>query len=143
MVLLLWGMFVKTTRRRRGDKVYEYLSLVETVRKGSKIGHRTLLRLGEVTALRESGQLGRIIAALERHLHKQRVDVEGMVAEGAPAVGAVAARLRCGNSWVLGGSSPMWARGEAPTFWRMRCSRWWRTGWWPRVPSVGARMDRT
>ena len=39
-------MFVKTTRRRRGDKVYEYLSLVESVRDGSKVGHRTLLRLG-------------------------------------------------------------------------------------------------
>jgi len=34
--------------------VYEYLSLVESVRDGSKVGHRTLLRLGEVTALRES-----------------------------------------------------------------------------------------
>ena len=54
-------MFVKTTRRRRGDKVYEYLSLVESVRDGSKVGHRTLLRLGEVTALRESGQLERIV----------------------------------------------------------------------------------
>ncbi len=70
------GMFVKTTRRRRGDKVYEYLSLVESVRNGSKVGHRTLLRLGEVTALRESGQLERIVAALERHLRRERVDVE-------------------------------------------------------------------
>ena len=25
------GVFVKTTRRRRGDKTYEYLSLVESV----------------------------------------------------------------------------------------------------------------
>ena len=84
------GMFVKTTRRRRGDKVYEYLSLVESVRKGSKVGHRTLLRLGEVTALRESGQLERIVAALERHLHRERVDVGALAAEGAPGVGAVA-----------------------------------------------------
>ena len=84
-------MFVKTTRRRRGDKVYEYLSLVESVRKGSKVGHRTLLRLGEVTALRESGQLERIVAALERHLRRERVDVGALEAEGAPGVGAVAA----------------------------------------------------
>ena len=84
-------MFVKTTRRRRGDKVYEYLSLVESVRDGSKVGHRTLLRLGEVTALRESGQLERIVAALESHLHKKRIDVGALAAEGAPAVGAVAA----------------------------------------------------
>ncbi len=85
------GMFVKTTRRRRGDKVYEYLSLVESVRHGSKVGHRTLLRLGEVTSLRESGQLERIVAALERHLHRERVDVGVLEAEGAPGVGAVAA----------------------------------------------------
>ena len=84
-------MFVKTTRRRRGDKVYEYLSLVESVRDGSKVGHKTLVRLGEVTALRESGQLERIVAALEAHLHRERVDVGAVAAEGAPAVGAVGA----------------------------------------------------
>ena len=84
-------MFVKTTRRRRGDKVYEYLSLVESVRDGSRIGHKTLVRLGEVTALRESGQLERIVAALEAHLHRERIDVDALAAEGAPAVGAVAA----------------------------------------------------
>ena len=84
-------MFVKTTRRRRGDKVYEYLSLVESVRDGSRVGHRTLLRLGEVTALRESGQLERIVAALEAHLRRERIDVAAVCAEGAPAVGAVAA----------------------------------------------------
>ena len=88
------GVFVKTTRRRRGDKVYEYLSLVESVRDGSKVGHRTLLRLGEVTALRESGQLERIVAALEAHLHRERVDVGALAASGAPAVAAVAAVWR-------------------------------------------------
>jgi hypothetical protein len=85
------GVFVKTTRRRRGDKTYEYLSLVETVRDGARIGHRTLLRLGEVTALRESGQLERIVTALESHLRRERIDVNGLVAHDAPAVGAVAA----------------------------------------------------
>ena len=88
---IVLGMFIKTTRRRRGDKVYEYLSLVESVREGSKVGHRTLLRLGEVTALRESGQLERIVAALERHLLRERVDVGALEALGAPGVGAVAA----------------------------------------------------
>ena len=82
---------MKTTRRRRGDKTYEYLSLVETVRDGARIGHRTLLRLGEVSALRDSGQLERIVAALESHLRHERVDVNGLVAHDAPAVGAVAA----------------------------------------------------
>jgi hypothetical protein len=84
-------VFVKTTRRHRGDKTYEYLSLVETVRDGDRIGHRTLLRLGEVTALRESGQLERIVAALEAHLRRERVEVGDLAAEHAPAVGGIAA----------------------------------------------------
>ena len=83
-------MFVKTTRVRRGNRVYEYLSLVEAVREGNRTGHRTLLRLGEVSALRSSGQLERIVAALEAHLERERVDVNGLVAEDAPAVGTVA-----------------------------------------------------
>ena len=40
-------MFVKRTRRRRGDKVYEYLAPVESFRDGAKVRHRTLLRLGK------------------------------------------------------------------------------------------------
>ena len=96
-------MFVKTTRRRRGDKVYEYLSLVESVRDGAKVGHRTLLRLGEVTALRESGQLERIVAALESHLRRERVDVGALAAEGAPAAGAVAAAAAVWQRLGLGG----------------------------------------
>jgi len=83
-------VFVKTTRRRRGDKVYEYLSLVESVRKGGKVGHRVLLRLGEVSELKESGQLDRIIAALRAHAEGHWVDARAVEAQAAPAVGAVA-----------------------------------------------------
>ena len=84
-------MFVKTTRRKRGDKTYEYLSLVEAVRDGDRTGHRTLLRLGEVSALRDSGQLARIVAALEHHLHGDRVEVDTLAAESTRAIGATAA----------------------------------------------------
>ena len=54
---MLFGAFVKMTRRKRGDKTYTYLSLVEAGRVEGKVVHHTLLRLGEVTALRNSGQL--------------------------------------------------------------------------------------
>jgi transposase len=84
-------VFVKTTRRRRGDKSYEYLSLVEAVREGGKVGHRTLLRLGEVTALRESGQLDRIIAALRAHAERPWAPLDEATASSARSVGAVAA----------------------------------------------------
>jgi hypothetical protein len=84
-------VFVKTTRRKRGDKSYEYLSLVEAVRDGDRTGHRTLLRLGEVSALRDSGQLARIVSALEQHLHGDRVEVDRLTAESARAIGATAA----------------------------------------------------
>ena len=95
---MIAGVFVKTTRRRRGDKTYEYLSLVEAVRDGERTGHRTLLRLGEVSALQDSGQLARIVAALQRHLEHEpveaadaEVDVGELSAEAARSVGATAA----------------------------------------------------
>ena len=84
-------MHVKTTRRRRGDKTCEYLSLVESVRDGNRVGHRTLLRLGEVTALRSTGELERIVSALEAHLHRERLHVAALEADAAPSVGSVAA----------------------------------------------------
>ncbi|MFV0494527.1 IS1634 family transposase, partial [Mycobacterium sp.] len=52
--------------------------------------HRTLLRLGEVTALRASGELERIIAALENHLQRDQVAVASMSAEDTRVVGSVA-----------------------------------------------------
>jgi transposase len=82
---------VKTTRRRRGDKTYEYLSLVESVRVEGRNTHRTLLRLGEVTALRASGELERIIAALENHLQRDQIAVASMSAEDTRVVGSTAA----------------------------------------------------
>jgi len=82
---------VKTTRRRRGDKTYEYLSLVESVRVEGRNTHRTLLRLGEVTALRASGELERIITALENHLQRDQIAVAAMAAEDTRVVGSTAA----------------------------------------------------
>jgi hypothetical protein len=60
-------VFIKTTVRKRGDKSYIYLSIVESARADGKMTHKTLLRLGEVGQLRESGQLERMIAALRTH----------------------------------------------------------------------------
>lgn len=84
-------MFVKTTVRRRGDKEYRYLSLVEAVREGGKTGHRTLFRLGEVSELARSGQLDRIVAALSAHAQGTWVSAGDLEAAGAPALGGMAA----------------------------------------------------
>ena len=85
-------MYVKTTVKRRGDTEYQYLSLVEAVREGRRVTQRTLLRLGEVTELRESGQLDRIIEALSRHATRTWCAASSLsAAPDAPAVGAVAA----------------------------------------------------
>ena len=84
-------MFVKRTVRRRGDKTYEYLSLVEAVRVGSRSTHRTLLRLGEVTELRESGQLDRIVKALSAYAIGDYVEAGELSGLGAPSLGAVSA----------------------------------------------------
>lgn len=84
-------MFVKTTVRRRGDKAYTYLSLVESVRVNGKMTHNTLLRLGEVGELRDSKQLDRIIAALRNHAEGSWVNGDELSASGAPGFGAMAA----------------------------------------------------
>ena len=63
---------------------------MESVRDGAKTSHRTLLRLGEVTALRSTGQLERVVAALETHLRRERVDPASLEADHARAVGGVA-----------------------------------------------------
>lgn len=83
-------MFVKTTVRRRDDKTYVYLSLVQSVRTGGKTIHKTLLPLGEAGKLRRSGELDRIIAALRSHARGSPEGAEGAV-EGAegPVEGAV------------------------------------------------------
>ncbi len=84
-------MFVKTTRVKRDNKSYEYLSLVEAVRDGDRTGHRVLFRLGEASALRSSGQLDRIIAALQAHAQRSWLPVDEVAAEAAPGVASIAA----------------------------------------------------
>ena len=104
-------MFVKTTVRRRGDKEYRYLSLVEAVRVDGKNTHRTLLRLGEVSELATSGQLDRIIVALRAHAEGTWLAGDELEATGAPALGAMAAVHA--YWWRLGLDAHFAARGEA------------------------------
>ena len=84
-------VFVKRTVRRRGDKSYEYLSLVEAVREDGRNTHRTLLRLGEVSELRSSGQIDRIIRALRAYAEGTWLEVAELSGNGAPSFGATAA----------------------------------------------------
>jgi hypothetical protein len=85
------AMFIKTKRVRRANRTYEYLTLVESVRVNGTNSHRTLFRLGEASALRETGELDRIIAALTAHAQRRYVDVEGLEVDGAPMLGTMAA----------------------------------------------------
>jgi transposase len=85
-------VYVKTTVKRRGETEYTYLSLVEAVRDGRRVTQRTLLRLGEVSELRNSGQLDRIIEALSRHAEGTWCQASAIsAAPDAPAVGAIEA----------------------------------------------------
>jgi len=84
-------MFLKTKRVRRANRTYEYLSLVESVRVDGKNTHRTLFRLGEASALRETGELDRIIAALQAHAERRYVDVDQLEVDAAPMIGTMAA----------------------------------------------------
>ncbi len=82
---------MKTSTVRRGNKIYEYLTLVEAVREGARTRHETVLRLGEASVLRETGQLERIIAALQRHVEGDWVRTDGLEATDARSIGGVAA----------------------------------------------------
>jgi hypothetical protein len=84
-------VYVKTTRVRRGNRVYEYLSLVEAVRDGGRVRHDVVARLGEASALRASGELDRIVAALASHAQRSWCDESGIDVEDARSAGAVAA----------------------------------------------------
>jgi hypothetical protein len=84
-------VYVKVSTRRRGEVEYQYLSLVEAVRTGKQVTQRTLLRLGEVSELRDSGQLDRIIKALQAHAADTWLPTRELAADGAPGFGAVAA----------------------------------------------------
>jgi hypothetical protein len=85
-------VYVKTTVKRRGESEYRYLSLVEAVREGKRVTQRTLLRLGEVSELRDSGQLDRIIEALSRHANDTWCSASSISARaGAPSIGGMEA----------------------------------------------------
>jgi transposase len=97
-------MFLKTTRVRRGNRTYEYLSLVEAFRgDDGKKRHSTLFRLGEASALRETGELDRIIAALTAHAQRRYIDVEDLEAQDAPMLGTMAAVRRLWDELGLQG----------------------------------------
>jgi hypothetical protein len=70
---------------------YTYLSVVEAVREEGKNTHRTLLRLGEVSELVDSGQLDRIVKALASYSRKTWLDGDELAGESAASFGAVAA----------------------------------------------------
>ena len=65
------------------------MTLVEAVREGSRVRHEVIARLGEATALRESGELDRIINALAEHARRQVPDaftVESSLSAGVVRV---------------------------------------------------------
>lgn len=84
-------MFIKTKRVRRANRTYEYLTLVESVRVDGMNTHRTLYRLGEASALRETGELDRIITALQAHAERRYVDLDSLEVDQAPMIGTMAA----------------------------------------------------
>jgi hypothetical protein len=82
-------VYVKVDRVRSGKKVYSYLTLAESYRNESgQPRHRVVARLGEVSELKSSGQLERIVEALSVQLGCG-ASIE-LTAESAPSYGAMA-----------------------------------------------------
>ena len=83
-------MYVKIDRVRSGKKTYSYLTLAESYRNESgQPRHRIVARLGEVSDLKSSGELERIVEALSVQLGRGP-SIE-LSAESAPSYGAMAA----------------------------------------------------
>ncbi|MBM3696757.1 MAG: IS1634 family transposase [Actinobacteria bacterium] len=59
-------MYTRIKRVRRGDRVYEYVQLVEGRREGGKVRQRVVATLGRVDELKASGQLDRFAGAFAR-----------------------------------------------------------------------------
>ena len=59
-------MYPRVKRVRRGERVYEYLQLVEGYRDGAKVRQRVVATLGRVDELKASGQLDRWAGSLAR-----------------------------------------------------------------------------
>jgi hypothetical protein len=79
---------VKVTTVRGDKRTYRYLSLVESFRENGKVAHRVVARLGEAEEMKESGELARLVAALDSHLGAERTD---LTVGAAPSVGATCA----------------------------------------------------
>jgi hypothetical protein len=62
-----------------------------------------LFRFGEASALRETGELDRIIAALQAHVQRRYVDLDGVEVEQAPMFGTMAAVRRLWDDLGLEG----------------------------------------
>ncbi len=100
------GVFVKTSTVRRGKRRYEYLALAGAFRdEAGRTRHPTVLRLGEASGLRATGELDRIVAALRRHVEvdDDAVAARDLEAMGAPALGGVAAVAAYWERLGLGG----------------------------------------
>jgi transposase len=79
---------VKVTTVRHDKRTYRYLSLVESFREAGKVRQRVVARLGEAEEMAASGELARIVAALDSHLGGRSRELS---VAAAPAFGSVAA----------------------------------------------------
>ena len=59
-------MYFRIAPRKQGSTVYRYLQLVEAYRRDGKNLQRVVYSFGNIETLRQDGQLGRLIASLER-----------------------------------------------------------------------------
>jgi hypothetical protein len=59
-------MFPRIKRVRRGERIHEYVQLVEGRREGDKVRQRVVATLGRVDELKASGQLDRWAGAFTR-----------------------------------------------------------------------------
>ena len=68
-----WRVFIRVKRRAHGDRAYEYLQIVRSVREGDTVRQQVIANLGRREQLVASGELDGLLRSLARFSEKLRV----------------------------------------------------------------------
>ena len=82
-------MFLRRTKVRRGNIIYEYVRVVENYRKNGKTHQRVIANLGSIKSLKKD--VANIIKGLCRICNREDLNVENLKTRGSPRYGDILA----------------------------------------------------
>jgi len=81
------NMFPRKTKVEQGDRIYEYVRIVENYRKNGKTYQRVIANLGNIKDLKKD--MDQIIKGLCRICQREDLNVENLKAKGSPRYGDI------------------------------------------------------